>query len=788
MSQTNDRLQLLLDTVSDYAIYMLDQKGRVATWNPGAARIKGYTADEIIGQPFHRFFPPEDRERGLPDHILKTAREVGRYESEGWRIRKDGGRFWALAVIQPVIGASGELLGYAKVTRDMTERQAAQQALIDSERRFRLLVEGVADYAIYLLDPQGIVTNWNIGAQRIKGYQADEIIGQHFSLFHTPEDRAAGMPQKALETARREGRFEAEGWRVRKDGSRFRASVVIDVIHDETGELIGFAKITRDITERQAAEQALFESERQFRLLVNGVTDYALYMLDPSGMVTNWNVGAERIKGYSADEIVGQHVSRFYTEADRNAGRPEHGLATAAREGRFESEGWRVRKDGSLFWANVVIDAIRDERGELLGFAKITRDASERREAQLRLQETQERLAQSSKMEALGQLTGGVAHDFNNLLMIVTGHADLLRRHLGDDPRGLKAIEAIELAAERGASLTRQLLSFARRQRLAPRSMDLCEQLARFAPMLANSVDARVALETSVAPGTWPVQADENELELALVNLAVNARDAMPEGGRITISAENVTLKPGERGLDLTGDFVALAVADTGVGIPPDILPKVFEPFFTTKQVDKGTGLGLAQVHGFAHQSGGGIYIESEMGKGTRMVLLLPRSRMEPGEADAEAPAADVQEGARVLLVEDNAEVAHVSAALLEQLGYQVHIAATADTALQMLRQDPDFDLVFSDIVMAGQLDGLDLARVLRQERPELPVLLASGYSKAAESVGGEFPILRKPYGMAELGRAASSVIAQARKPAQGGNLVRLTDVKRRQRAPRQAG
>ena len=259
--------------------------------------------------------------------------------------------------------------------------------------------------------------NWNPGAERLKGYTADEILGQHFSKFYTREECAAGMPGRVLEIADREGRYEGEGWRVRKDGSRFWAMVVVDAIRNKAGELEGFAKVTRDITERRSAQEVIRDSERQFRLLVAGVTDYALYMLDPNGIVASWNAGAERIKGYTSDEIVGQHFSKFYPERDRAAGAPSRALYTAAQEGRFEAEGWRVRKDGTLFWANVVVDAIRDEKGDLVGFAKITRDITDRRDAQIALQEAQQQRAYSQKMDALGQLTGGVAHDFNNLLM-----------------------------------------------------------------------------------------------------------------------------------------------------------------------------------------------------------------------------------------------------------------------------------------------------------------------------------------------------------------------------------
>ena len=316
---------------------------------------------------------------------------------------------------------------------------AAQEALRESERRFRLLVEGVVDYAIYMLDPGGIITNWNAGAERMKGYRPDEIIGQHFSRFYGKEDRAAGLPARVLETAEREGRYEAEAWRIRKDGSRFWASVTLDAIRDETGELFGFAKITRDITERRAAQEALRESERQLRLLVRGVTDYALYMLDPNGVVTSWNAGGERIKGYTADEIVGQHFSRFYTEDERSAGLP----AAAPSTSPPRKDASRRRAGGCARTAAVLgerhVDPIFDDDGSLVGFAKITRDITERREAQLALQAAQAQRAQTQKMEALGQLTGGVAHDFNNLLMIVSGHVHTLKKLVADDPTGRRA-------------------------------------------------------------------------------------------------------------------------------------------------------------------------------------------------------------------------------------------------------------------------------------------------------------------------------------------------------------
>ncbi len=771
------RFQLLLDAISDYAIYMLDADGFVASWNSGARRTQGYDTAEIIGRHFSRFFTPEDQTAGVPARVLRQAKDAGRCESEGWRLRKDGSRFWASSLVQPLYDPAGAVLGFAEITRDITERMAAQQALVESERRFRLLVDAVVDYAICMLDPSGIVVNWNTGAERLKGYASEEIVGEHFSRFYTRQDRAAGLPMRALETAAREGRYDTEGWRVRKDGGRFWASVVIDAIRDEAGELLGFAKITRDVTERQAAQDTVRESERQFRLLVDSVVDYALFMLDPNGIVTNWNTGAERIKGYSAEEIVGQHFSRFYTETDRSAGMPARALRIAAQEGRFETEAWRMRKDGSLFWANVVIDPIRDETGELIGFAKITRDMTEQREARIALQQAQAQRDQAQKMEALGQLTGGVAHDFNNLLMIVSGHLHTIKKLVGDEPKGTRAAQAIELATSRGESLTRQLLTFSRRQTLNPVVVDVAERIEAVRAMLASSIGASAKLVTNILPDTWRVKIDLSEFELALINIALNCRDAMPQDGIITITAENVRLRSEEAQHHLEGDFVALTITDTGCGIAADILPKVFDPFFTTKQKSKGTGLGLSQVHGFAHQSGGTVTIESRLGKGTRLTLYLPRADARSASTAPEQAAESPEGYGTVLLVEDNPDVAEVSAALIEQLGYRVHAAGDAQSAIEA-SEAQRFDLVISDIVMAGAMDGLGLAREIRRRRPDLPVILVTGYSEKASTADAEFPVLRKPFQLADLSRAAAKVIAEMRQPPPS-NLVRLRDAKR---------
>jgi PAS domain S-box-containing protein len=604
---------------------------------------------------------------------------------------------------------------------------------------FRLLVQGITDYAIYMLSPEGIITNWNTGAERIKGYKACEIVGKHFSVFYTPADREAGV--RALDTARKKKRFSAEGWRVRKDGSYFFASVVIDPIY-ENRKLVAFAKITRDITERQQAFEELYRSESQFRTFVNGVTDYALYMLDPTGIVTNWNAGGEKIKGYSAKEIVGQHFSKFYTPTDRASNKPANALRIALETGHYEEDGRRVRKDGSYFWASVVIDPIRNEAGELIGYAKITRDITERKEAQDKLMELQKQLAESQKLDALGQLTGGVAHDFNNLLMIIAGNIHLVRKEVNSEI-SIRALRSIETASQRAAALTRQLLTFARRQSVQPQTIALAERLTTIKDMLKSGLGSTVALTLDAAPGVGSILVDPSEFETALVNLVINARDAMTDGGSVVIEARN------------NKNVVEISVEDNGVGIPEDILDKVFDPFFTTKPVGKGTGLGLSQVHGFAHQAGGTISIKSKLGEGTKVTMSLPRSRA----TEKVGPNASFSQGTgTVLLVEDNLEVANATTALIEQLGYRVRWVPDAPSALIEIEKD-DIDIVFSDIVMPGKMNGMDLAKRIRAQHPRLPILLVTGYSASAKS--SEFPVLRKPYQLYDLSRELEKLIAQ---------------------------
>jgi PAS domain S-box-containing protein len=654
------------------------------------------------------------------------------------------------------------------------QRSEPFTASLTEEGRYRLLVEAVTDYAIYMLDASGIVTSWNPGAQRFKGYTPAEIIGQHFSRFYSEEDRNAGLPARALETAAREGTFESEGWRIRKDGTRFWAYVVIDPIRDPSGGIVGFAKITRDLTERKKAEQVLKQSEEQFRLLVQGVTDYAIYLLDKDGRVSNWNPGAERIKGYREHEIVGRHFSQFYTDEDRKAGEPQRTLATAEREGRFEKEGWRVRKDGSRFWAHVIVDSIRDDLGEILGYAKITRDITERMEAQKKLEKTREALLQSQKMDAIGQLTGGIAHDFNNLLMAVLGSLELMRKRLPDDPKLKALLENAVQGAQRGTTLTQRMLAFARRQELSQETIDVTELVRGMTDLLQRSLGPTVGIETRFPLVLKPVRADANQLEMALLNLALNARDAMSGGGQIVMAAREESIPAGHASGLNPGSYVCLAVTDTGEGMDEDTLRRAMEPFFTTKGLGKGTGLGLPMVHGFAEQSGGRFTLQSRKGKGTTAELWLPVAEAQPRAAEhsrhAVPDAAKEQRSLVILAVDDDFLILTNTIAMLEDLGHVGIDASSGKEALDILRRNDSIDLVITDQAMPG-MTGVQLAEAIKEEWPDLPVMLATGYAELGRGAGADLPKLSKPFTQAELGTHLARIHPR---PAKSGRVLKF--------------
>lgn len=720
----------------DYAIFMLDVDGHVVSWNPGACRITGYEQSEAVGQHFSKFFLAEDVERGTPEQELAAARLHGRAEEEGWRLRKDGLRFWANVVVTPLHDDAGRLRGYANVVRDLTERRLSEERVRQADERFHKLVDAIGDYAIFLLDADGNVATWNQGARRAKGYTAEEIIGQSFAVFYTEEDRAAGRPAVILDTVRRCGRYEEEGWRCRRDGTLFWASVVISALKDQNQRVVAFAKVTRDLTERRESIEALRRSEERFRFLIDSVTDYAIYMLDADGNVATWNVGAERMKGYSAQEIVGQHFSVFFPPEDAQSGNPARELAIARSKDRFEEEGWRIRKDKSRFWANVVLTAIRGDHGELLGFAKVTRDLSTQLEArQFERKLIEERAARLAAERAEDQLRAAaraaeeanrikdeflatVSQELRTPLNAVVGWAAMLRNQTLD-PALARPIEVIHRNAQAQVKIIEDILDVSRivtgKLRLDPRRIDLVTVARDALELIRPSASAKQLSIELDAPAHVYLAGDAERLQQVMWNLLSNAVKFTDALGAIQIQLID----------DATS--VTVRVRDTGRGIDQALLPGVFERF---KQGDassdrrvNGLGLGLALVRHIVELHGGSVAAESAgAGQGASFSVRLPLN----SAISAAPPAAptslrpllggmphlhDQLRGVRVLVVEDNADSPDLVTTVLINAGAFVARGSSAASAVELLA---DFrpHVVVSDLVMPGEGGDSLIARI----------------------------------------------------------------------------
>lgn len=527
------------------------------------------------------------------------------------------------------------------------------------------------------------------------------------------------------------------------------------------GQISGaLANISALQNERQRADR----TQEHFRHLVQGVTDYAIYMLDLQGNVSSWNEGARRIKGYEPEEIIGEHFSRFYTEEDRARGEPVRALETARHEGRFHAEGWRVKKNGERFRASVVIDAIRDDVGTPIGFAKITRDITEREQTQQELEKAREALFQSQKMEAIGQLTGGVAHDFNNLLMAILSSLDLLRKRIPQDALTQRLINNAVEGAQRGATLTQRMLAFARRQDLKVDRIDLSALLTGMSDLVQRSIGPGWPISMNLPLGLPAIRADANQLEMALLNLIVNARDATPGGGSILVTASREDVSAGVvAGLN-AGSYVRLAVTDQGTGMDGETLRRATEPFFTTKGVGKGTGLGLPMVHGMAQQIGGAFELLSKPGAGTSAVLWLPIAQSEKisravPQVENSPPALPSM---KILAVDDDTLVLINTAALLEDLGHDVIEADSAAEALEIIRNLDDIDLIVTDQAMP-KMTGADLIAEVEQLRPGMPAIMASGYGEGVECPHPGVVRLSKPFNQTHLARAIVDAVDRAK-------------------------
>jgi PAS domain S-box-containing protein len=718
------------------------------------AQLVGVRREEIIGKTIAEAIGDKGFNTLRP-HIEKVLRgEASEFDCE-IDFPVAGPRRLHIAY-RPETDAAGKVDGWIASLLDITEQSRAVQA----REQLASIVESSGD-AIVSKTLDGIIVSWNSAAENLFGYAAEEVIGKSITIL-IPAELHDEEP-KILERIRRGDSLDHyETIRRRKDGSRLPVSLSVSPIKDAHGAIVGASKIARDITARKRAEHERDRIEGELRELsekleqeverrtlerdrIWNVSEDLLGVSNFAGYFLSMNPAWSRLLGWTEDEIKAMHVTELRHPDDAahsEAGRKQlaQGVPTVRMENRLR------HKDGSWRWLHWTMT----EHDGLIYVAG--RHVTAEKESAAALQHAQRQAAHLQKMEAIGQLTGGVAHDFNNLLMIVSGHAQSLKKRLSET-RDVRALQAIEMAATRGENLTRQLLAFSRTLPLNPTVISLADTVAAIRDVLAGTMHVNIEFMIDVPSTTWPVSVDKSELELALVNLAVNARDAMPDGGRIAITALNASLSAHDVPNGAAGDYVALSVADTGCGIPADLLPRVVEPFFTTKGPDKGTGLGLSQVYGLAHRSGGTVQIASEIGQGTKVTIYLPRS-----EAPIAAPSPEdsshymAADPRTILVVEDNKDVKNVAVSLLEQLGYKTIAVESASEALDVLASGQTVNLVFTDVALPGQLDGLALARKVTDRYGTIPIVLTTGYTRAFDS-DPEFPVLRKPYQISALGR-----------------------------------
>jgi PAS domain S-box-containing protein len=652
-----------------------------------------------------------------------------------------------------------------------------QQSLHQSEERFRVLVEGVTDYAIFMLDPQGRVLTWNTGAARIKGYQPDEIIGQHFSKFYPPEALHRHLPEDELRVAGAEGRFEDEGWRVRKDGTKLWANVVITALRDDLGELRGFATVTRDLTQRREHEESLRQSEERFRLLVEGVRDYAIFMLDPNGYVMTWNSGAERIKGYQANEIVGQHFSKFYPRDVAESGWPDHEIEVATETGRFVEDGWRIRKDGSRFWANITITALRDESGRLRGFTKLTRDLSERKrtealEADGALREEMLEAERSARITAQraarikDEFLATLSHELRTPLSAILGWTQILRKQGLPKPDDFhRAMEIIERNARAQVQLIEDLLDLSRimsgRIRLDVQQIAIVDLVRGAIESAEPTAQAKgVRLETILDPRCGSVSGDPARLQQILWNLLSNAIKFTPKDGKVQIRLQRID------------SHVEFSVSDTGIGISASFLPHVFDRFSqndsSTTRSYGGLGLGLAIAKQLVELHGGALQADSPgEGQGATFIVKLPLTILATVGVSAQRvhptyPVAEEQAvlpnlaGVHALVVDDEVDARDLIQRILQEQGATVSVASSGEEALRIMETLAP-DALISDIGMPD-MDGYQLMRRIRATEPQgrhLPALALTAFARAEDRkralLAGFQSHVAKPVDLAEL-------------------------------------
>ncbi len=658
-----------------------------------------------------------------------------------------GGILIDTSSLQRKLAAAGAKL--AELNRSLAQRVNERTSeLRASEERLRLMTDSVQDYSIIMLDPAGRVLTWNHGAQQLKGYTAPEIVGQSVERLHLQEDIAAGKVSQLLTRATVEGRCLDSGWRVRKDGTQFAADVVLTAMRDSAGELVGFTEITRDVTERRLAQQKILEQMERAEALLEASPD-PVVIIDRTGRIAIVNARTEAVFGYPRRDLIGQSVEMLIPEwprAEHIAQRTLDQQDPTTRPMATGSDLIACRRDGEKFSVDVALSPLMTPDGPLL--ISIIRDVTDRLRADAQLQQAQ-------KMEAIGNLTGGMAHDFNNLLGIVIGNLDLLRDMRKDDADVDELAQGALDAACKGADLTRRLLAFARQQPLQPKRIDVNELVSGITKLLSRTLGEQVEISLDLTADPWGTVVDPAQLEAGLVNLATNSRDAMPNGGQLRIATRNRHLDAdyaAQHAEVVVGDYVMIEVSDTGTGMPPEIISRIFEPFFTTKERGRGTGLGLAMVFGFMKQSHGHINVYSEPGKGTTFRLYLPRmtedTRLPDNDESATSPARG--NGEWILVVEDNPSLRRIVVRQLSELGYRVLEAENAAAALELLSTER-VDLLMTDIVMPGGTDGVELAQQAQQRWPALKVLFTSGFAEVqingrSKLLPARTELLTKPY------------------------------------------
>lgn len=622
----NEHYRFLIDSITDYAIFLLNPEGYIITWNTGARQIKGYEAEEIIGKHFSTFYTQKDIASNHPAEELIKAIAQGKYEEEGWRVKKDGSVFWANVVITPVYDKDQQLVAFSKITRDLSERKKAEDDLFrafeelkESEERFRLLIEGVTDYAIFMLDPGGNVATWNNGARRMNGYEADEIIGKYFARFYSQQLIEEGFPDYELRQAREHGRFEDNGWRYRKDGSAFWANTVITAIYNDSKELIGYSKITRDLTEKLRMEQQLFrvneelrESEEKSRLLIDGVKDYAILMLNPEGIVMSWNEGAARIKGYKAQEIIGRHFSTFYDRESISKGFPQYELRKAQEMGRFENEGWRIRKDGTAFWANVVITPIYNAKERLLGFSKVTRDLTERRRNEELMLKNSELIKINNELD---NFVYAASHDLKAPITNLEGLLQALEEDLGEDQQQHEVLlnyMHTALGTLKNVIADLSDVTKLKHETEAPEDVQIQDMLEEIKISLQPYIEHTKAEVRYGDMDFKTLRYTRKNLRSILFNLLSNAiKYADPKRKPVVTISTAITRK----------GVYELSVQDNGLGLAPGQISKIFSLFKRAHDHVEGSGIGLYLVKRILDNSGDGIAVESEEGVGSRFVV-----------------------------------------------------------------------------------------------------------------------------------------------------------------------